>query len=66
MLVAEADFVAHDWTARTAFFEVVGEELSLLGVTAEHAFGKDAPPCPERHCEACLPSIELLGTLLST
>ena len=65
MFTAEADHVEHDWPVTTTFVEVAGAELRSLGVPAEHVFGNDPHPCPERLCANYLPSIQMLRLLLS-
>ncbi|MCY4565925.1 MAG: hypothetical protein OXE40_15770 [Gammaproteobacteria bacterium] len=64
IVAAEMDFVAHDRAVNTVYVEVVGAELTSMGVPAEHAFGKDPNTCPERLCTIYLPSIYMLGQLL--
>ena len=64
MIAAEADFLDQDWAVKTAIIEVVVAELNSMGVPAEHAFGNDTHPCPERLCAVYLPSTWMLGLLL--
>lgn len=64
ILTAETDFLGLPPDVKTAFIEVIGAELTSLGVPEEHVFGNDQDGCPERLCSAYLPSIQLLGVLL--
>ena len=64
ILAAEVGFVKHEQAVKTAFVEVVGTELTSMGVPTEYAFGRDPHRCPKRLCTFYLPSIHMLELLL--
>ena len=65
ILAAEGDFAERHAEEQEALVEVVGEELTALGIPPEHTFGRDHCVCPHHRCALYRPSVRLLRLILA-
>ena len=65
ILTAEGDYAGRPAEEQEMLVEVVGEELTAMGVPPENAFGRDLTVCPHHLCAVYRPSVRMLRLLLA-